>query len=326
MSYMKRAGYDPAAAIDLQKTFVKLSEGRRQNWLEGLFASHPPSEERVAKNQENATALGTGGDYGRERYGQVMSKLRALEPAYKKYDSGVEELRKGNAVAALSLAQEAIKLEPREARFHELSGDAELARKNTDAALTHYQAAIERSPGYFKPYLQTGIAQFQRGERSAARAGLERSMQLLPTAPGAYFLGKLAQDAGDLDTAVKYFQMAAGSNSEVGKASSRELVRLDLPRNPGNYVRVEPRVDDKGRVWLLVENRAPVGIRGVTIATGIADETGRSIVQGPVRVSTGSGVIGSGQVAQVQTPLGPVTDSATLSRVRFQVEGASLAE
>ena len=62
------------------------------------------------------------------------------------------------------------------------------------------------------------------------------------------------------------------------------------------------------------------------IATGIADETGRSIVQGPVRVSTGSGVIGSGQVAQVQTPLGPVTDSATLSRVRFQVEGASLAE
>ncbi|HEU4532369.1 MAG TPA: M48 family metalloprotease [Steroidobacteraceae bacterium] len=326
MNYMKRAGYDPAAAIDLQKTFVKLSEGRRQNWLEGLFASHPPSEERVAKNAETAATLGTGGDYGRERYGQSMASLRKLEPAYKKYDEGVEALRKGNAAAAQSLAQEAIKLEPREAKFHELMGDVELSRKNTQGALPHYQAAIDRNPGYFKPHLQVGIAKFQSGDRAGARAGLERSMQLLPTAPGAYFMGKLAQDAGDLQTAVKYFQMAASSNSEVGKASSRELVRLDLPRNPGNYVRVEPRVDNQGRVWLLVENRTSIGIRGVTIAAGIADETGRNIVQGPVRVSTGSGVIAGGQVAQVQTPLGPVTDSATLSRVRFQVEAAAIAE
>jgi beta-barrel assembly-enhancing protease len=45
---MKAAGYDPSAAITLQETFLRLSEGRRQNWLEGLFASHPPSQERGA--------------------------------------------------------------------------------------------------------------------------------------------------------------------------------------------------------------------------------------------------------------------------------------
>ena len=111
-----------------------------------------------------------------------------------------------------------------------------------------------------------------------------------------------------------------------GFQASRELVRLDLPRNPGNYVRIEPRVDNQGRVWLLVENRAPVSIRGVTIGAGILDETGRTVLQGPVRVSTGSTVIASGQVAQVATPLGPVTDAATLNRVRYQVESASLAE
>jgi beta-barrel assembly-enhancing protease len=81
MRYMQRAGYDPAAAIDLQKTFVKLSEGRRQNWLEGLFATHPPSQERVAKNEQTARELGAGGDYGRERYQEKLANLRRLDPA-----------------------------------------------------------------------------------------------------------------------------------------------------------------------------------------------------------------------------------------------------
>ena len=325
MGYMKRAGYDPAAAIDLQKTFVKLSEGRRQNWLEGLFASHPPSQERVARNEETAREIGAGGEYGRERYQQKLASLRRLEPAYQQYDRGVEELRKGNPAAALTLAHEAIELEPREAKFHELSGDAELARKNTKAALAHYQQAIERNPNYFKPYLQTGIAQYQGGERGAARASLERSMQLLPTAPASYYLARLAQQAGDVSSAVKYFQMAAGSNSDIGRESNRELVKLDLPRNPGNYFRIEPRLDNQGRVWLLVENRAPVPVRGLTLAAAVLNENG-SIAQGPVRVSIGRNVLASGAVAQLATSLGPIADPNLLRRVRYQIDSVALAE
>ena len=49
--YMLAAGYDPRAAVSLQQTFVRLSEGRNPGWIEGLFSSHPPSEERVANNQ-----------------------------------------------------------------------------------------------------------------------------------------------------------------------------------------------------------------------------------------------------------------------------------
>jgi len=324
MSYMKRAGYDPAAAIDLQKTFVRLSEGKRQSWLEGMFASHPPSEERVAKNTQTAQELGPGGDMARERYQQKLAGLRKLAPAYKKYDQGVEELRKGNAVAALSLAGEAIKLEPREAKFHELSGDAELARKHSDEALVHYQRAIERNPDYFKPHLQVGIAKFGSGDRAQARTSLERSMQLLPTAPGAYYLGKLAQNSGDQTAAIKYFQMAAGSNSDVGKESTRELVRLDFPRNPANYLRVEPRADNQGRVWLLVENRAPLSVRGLSLQAGIVGPNG-NLIQGPVRVSS-SGVLAAGEVAQLQTSLGPVTSAQMLGQVRYEIEAASLAE
>ena len=61
MLYMSRAGYDPKGAIDLQKTFVSLSEDRRQDWLSGLFASHPPSKTRVQANQKTAEELAANG-------------------------------------------------------------------------------------------------------------------------------------------------------------------------------------------------------------------------------------------------------------------------
>jgi predicted Zn-dependent protease len=57
MKYMKLAGYDPGGAVTLQETFVRLSQqggAKQQSWLEGLFASHPPSIERVEKNKATA--------------------------------------------------------------------------------------------------------------------------------------------------------------------------------------------------------------------------------------------------------------------------------
>ncbi|HAP53457.1 MAG TPA: peptidase M48, partial [Marinobacter adhaerens] len=36
--YMKEAGYDPQAAVELQELFLKLSEGRQSSFIDGLFA------------------------------------------------------------------------------------------------------------------------------------------------------------------------------------------------------------------------------------------------------------------------------------------------
>ena len=58
------AGYDPQGAVDLQQTFVRLSEGRRSDWLTGLFSSHPPSQERVDANRRTAATLPAGGITG----------------------------------------------------------------------------------------------------------------------------------------------------------------------------------------------------------------------------------------------------------------------
>ncbi|MEY3748000.1 MAG: hypothetical protein RL194_1459, partial [Pseudomonadota bacterium] len=142
MLYMKKAGYDPAAAVSLQETFVRLSENKQTNFLEGLFASHPPSQARVEANKATLAKIGAGGEWGREIYAQKVGKLKATQAAYKAYDEGNAALAKGDTATATTLAQQALKAEPREPRFRDLLGDIALSQKKYDEALKYYAEAI----------------------------------------------------------------------------------------------------------------------------------------------------------------------------------------
>jgi beta-barrel assembly-enhancing protease len=325
MQYMKRAGYDPSAAVDLQKTFVRLKEGGRPGWLEGLFASHPPSEERVENNVRTAAGLGTGGYRGCDEYRQATAELEELEPAYAKYDEGVEALRKKDLATAEARAREAVRLASDQPKFHELLGDVAFGRKQYREAIAHYQRSHDLNPRYFKPLLAQGVAHLQLDRVRDAEAPLTQSMELLPTAIGAYHLGRIAHAEGDLQKAVNFYQLAANSDSDVGRAAARELVQLDLPRNPGRYVRVQPRLDESGRVWMIVQNGAPFPIEDIVIAAVVADPSGRGALQGPVRVGSGLAALPPGQAARIPTPLGPLTSPEQIRLVQVEVQGARVA-
>src|SRR6056297_2310399 len=85
MRMMKRAGYDPVGAVELQETFVRLSEGRQSSAWDAWFASHPPSRERVEANRQLLAEIGAGGRIGRDRYQQALAKLERAQPAYEAY-------------------------------------------------------------------------------------------------------------------------------------------------------------------------------------------------------------------------------------------------
>ena len=226
MIYMKRAGFDPAAAVTLQETFVRLSKegGRKQSWLDGLFASHPPSDERVADNRKTLAAIGAGGDVGAERYRQRIAALTAAKPAYDKYDQAVAAANKKDYAGARQLAAEAGKLLPSEGRFEQLQGDALLAEKMPADALPHYERAIALNSNYYGSYLGGGTAQYRLGNQAKAREWLKKSHDLLPTAPSAYFLGTLARESGDTATALRTTRTAAQSQSEYGQRAAAEYV------------------------------------------------------------------------------------------------------
>jgi predicted Zn-dependent protease len=325
MKYMKLAGYEPWGAVTLQETFVRLSSegGRQQNWLEGLFASHPPSQERVDKNKATVTQLGRGGDVGKERFAAKMKPLLKVKPAYDKYDESVAAARKKDYAKAKTLVAEASRMLPQEARFHQMMGELALQDDEPKEAVPHYQRAIELDPGYFGSYLGAGVAQYELGEKAKAQEWLTQSAKLLPTAPAAYYMGNIARERGDTASALKYYEAAAGSQSELGKRAASEYTKLDLPRNPGNYVATAGRLDGQSRLILLMQNRASVPLKSIQITPVLVDGSGR-VVQQASTVRIGRELAPGEQLA-IDAGVGQITQQQ-LAYVRFRVEGARIAE
>ncbi len=303
MRYMSKAGYDPQGAVELQETFVRLSEGRRTDWLSGLFASHPPSRERVQANVATAATLPRGGIRGEREYQAAMRVTMQSRPAYETYDEGRKALADEDLDTALAKANEAIRLHAEEAHFHALRGDIRLVQDNYDWAVTNYTRAIDRRDDFFYYHLQRGIARKELGQQDAAVMDLERSLQLLPTAPAHYALGDIAKSRGDRATAVQHFRVVAKSGGEYGKAATAELVRLDLPSNPSAYIPTGCSADGNARLVVAVRNDTSVRITGVQVAVVYSDASGRQ----QQRRFAIAGQIPPGQIAGVNTGLGPYT-------------------
>jgi len=307
MQYMSMAGYDPTGAVALQKTFVRLSEDRQSDWLSGLFASHPPSQERVEANIATAAALPPGGRSGKAEFQAVMRKTMSTMPAYKAYDDGRKALAEDKVDQALSLANTALGLYGEEAHFHALRGDARLAADKYDMAITNYNRAITRRADFFYYHLQRGVANKELGRTDNAVTDLNRSIELLPTAPAYFALGNIAEERGDFAVAIGHYKVVAKSGGEYGKAATAALVRLELPTNPGAYIARGCDADGSGNLIVSVRNDTQVTITGVQVAVSYADSSGRTAQQ---RYSI-AGQIPSGQVASVNTGMGPFTPGSS---------------
>ncbi len=319
MKYMVEAGYNPQAAVDLQETFVRLSEGRKTNWLEGLFASHPPSAERVARNRETAAQLG-GNDleYGRDRYKRAISALTRDADAYAAHDEALKAAQKKDFKTAYKEVDKAIRLQPREPKFFGLKGDLALNEKKFKTAVAQYDQAIKLYPDYFAFHLHQGYAKQELGDKAGARRAFEKSNSIVPTPNAQKALGDLALAAGNRDAALKYFASAAQTNTAVGKEALVSMTRLELPQNPDKYISTRLALNNSGQVVIQVHNRAPVAVRDVQIITAYFDNLGNQVSRTQTMRVRGS--LDAGERTTLTTR---ITDANGL---RAQVSKARLAE
>jgi len=322
MLYMSESGFDPQGAVELQETFVELSEGRNPDWVSGLFASHPPSMERVNNNRKTAEELPRGGDVGRERYRQKTAYLNRVQPAYDAYDEAKKALTDGKMELAGQKLNLALSIEPRESLFHDLQGDIHALNKHTKRALASYRKAVRANPGFFYGYLRSGQMQFKLDEPVAARSNLDKSLELMPTAEAHYLLGMLDKNQGNLSSAVEHFKLAAQSESETSQSASRELVLLDLQNNPSKYIGSRAAVDPENEVWVQFGNLTQVPMKNIEISYAWLDQQGRThegrkLYRGP---------LAGGK--QDQLKLGfKIADASELSRrVRVQVTNAMVVQ
>jgi predicted Zn-dependent protease len=319
MKYMSKAGYDPAEAVELQRIFVRLSEGRNQDWLSGLFASHPPSRERVKNNEKALEKFPAGGIKGEKRFRKMIARLKNTKPAYEAYEKGRKALAEGNIDRARGLARQAIDIEPAEGLFYALLGDAEVDSGRYTVAKRYYDTAVDLNPGFFRNRLKRGLVNAKLNADAAAKADLVASVKLLPTSNAYYELGNIAKRQGDLRAAKAYFAKGASDKTDIGLKSYSALIEMDIGQNPGKYIEVRTGRDKSGRYKAELHNTTPRDISGLVIGINFVDSTGRPRqIQKPI-----IGTLKAGKREVVDLGLNATTQG--IEGVRASIVAAKLA-
>jgi tetratricopeptide (TPR) repeat protein len=130
-------------------------------------------------------------------------------------------------------------------------------------------------PDYFRPYVQKGVVLNSLGRKAEAEPYLKRSNELLPTAASYYVLGQIAEDRGDVAGAMQQYEIAAGSNSDVGKSSLARYQRLEIASNPAKFLQAAAQADDMGYVYAVVYNPTGVAVANVYVRVVHFDATTR---------------------------------------------------
>ena len=286
--YMARAGYDPTAAVSLQQTFVRLSEGRETSFIDGLFASHPPSPERVARNRLTVEELGNpGGEIGEERYKKAMAYLTSNSTAYKNFDHALSLYAKGEFDKAQGNVVTALKQIPAEPRLHGLLGNIYYQKKQYDAAEAAYARAIDIDNNYFEYHLGRGLVQSKKGNKALAKQYLERANSLLPTAVASEELGQMSLAAGNKTEAKGYFSAAMEGSGSIGQRATLSFLQLDIEDNPGRYFKIQPSITDSGYLIATITNLTPVALASISVRFDVVanGQTQSRVIQMPLGAS-----------------------------------------
>jgi len=224
--YMHAAGYDPQAAVELQQLFLSLSEGNESSWLNGLFASHPPSAKRVQANQKLVQKIGAGGYRGAEIYQRRIAMIKKLQPAYEAQDNAMKLASEGDFSGALEAINKAIKIEPREAMFFALRGRIYKSQNQLKKARADFDKAVSLYPEMFQYQLHSGLNELALNNLSKARTHLERANEVVPTSIAYLRLGDISKQQGRRDEAMGYYSTAAEAGGEIGEEAKRKLAAM----------------------------------------------------------------------------------------------------
>ena len=225
MKYMAKAGYDAQAAVELQEIFVKLSEGKNAGFIEGLFASHPPSQERVSKNRQHASKY-PGGVRNKDAFQRAMAQVTKDKKAYANFQKAQKLAGEKKYIDAMAYVDQSIAQQPKENLFWEMKGQLLLQQDKTSEAVVALDRAVQANPKYFKPYVFRGIAYSQLGKNDMAEKDLLVSQRYLPTQIAAYYLGEVSLAKGNRAQAAQYYQQAAQGGGDIGEAAKGKLGKL----------------------------------------------------------------------------------------------------
>ena len=308
MLYMSRAGYEPQGAVELQRTFVKLSEGKQGGFVAGLFASHPPSIQRVEANQARAAPLPSG-QRSAERYQAAIAQLKTDAPAYQAAQEAATALKNKQPKQAIALLDKAIAVQSDEGYFWELRGLSWKMQNNFTNAEKAFTTAIGKNSEYFSPYLARGVLRHEMGQKSQGLADIRRSHELLPTPMASYYLGNAALDDQQYAQATSYFKKAAMAGGDLARQAQKGLASAQLQLQPELFLTAEISLSDQGYLLITTFNNSPVSMVNIRLRLTAGEQS---------RWFNLESVLPAGRSVTINTGVGPIVSSATQYRVNVR--------
>ncbi len=282
MKYMAKAGYDLNAAVELQQLFVELSKNQQSSWVQGLFASHPPSPSRVEANRKHVLefsskgGLSAAGYRGKAAFQSNMKYLLGKTDAYKSQDKAMALVAKKSYTQAMVEINKALKIEPDEALFYATKGDIYAAQGKDALAIKEYDKSVALFPEQFSSYLKKGMTNERLGNLQQAKKDFSQSSQLLPTSVAALGLGNIAQLQGDQRSAIRYFGNAAQAEGNNGKQARIKLAQLELPNKPEKYIKIKHTLGQNRSLLTYAENHSEISIIELEVETLVIDKKGKA--------------------------------------------------
>lgn len=226
IKYMVKAGYDPQGAVELQELFVRMSENKNAGFIDGLFASHPPSRDRVEANKRELKQYPAGGARNKAEFHKAISQIKEDKDAYKSYEQATKAAKEKQYDKALGLVGNSIQQQPKENLFWELKGQLLLQQDKNQDAINALDKAVQANPSFYRPYVYRGIAFKELGNVNQAEKDLVASQRLLPTQMATYYLGDISLQKGNRREAAAYYQQAAEGGGDIGEAAKVKLSQL----------------------------------------------------------------------------------------------------
>lgn len=182
---------------------------------------------------------------------------------------GTAWLRFGNAAAAVSECETAVRLDPTRPQYRYNLAQALERVGRTDEALAAYAEVIRRDPSYVAAHDNYAALLVRIGRAADARREWEEALRLQPDdALAHYNLGVLLSDTGDAAGAIEQFQAAVRDNPRFGAAYVRWGTTLAIS---GRIPEALERYDEAVRID--PENVAARTKRGlVLLMVGKVDE------------------------------------------------------
>lgn len=175
-----QAGYDPREAPRIWESLMKEHAASEKEAPSIFFATHPPTEERIATLTAKAQEVTSrGGNFfvGKDELEAVVLPLRASLLR--------DELRRGKFKETQVLLDKLMKDERGLGQLHFFQGELYRLRaepEDWEKAVAAYQKALEFPDAPPETHRALGLYFLKAGENSKARVALERYLDLQPDA------------------------------------------------------------------------------------------------------------------------------------------------